>query len=47
MRREEVGTLKTGEIPEALMDEVKENLKRVEEATGWGVARGSEVTIEK
>ena len=28
--------IKTGEMPEGLMDEVKENLQRVEEATGWG-----------
>src|SRR5918997_106294 len=28
--------IKTGEMPEGLMDEVKENLKRVEEATGRG-----------
>src|ERR687893_1554220 len=28
--------IKTGEMPEGLMDEVKENLQRVEEATGRG-----------
>jgi pyruvate, orthophosphate dikinase len=31
-----VSYIKTGEMPEGLMDEVKENLQRVEEATGRG-----------
>src|SRR5918999_776067 len=31
-----VSYIKTGEMPEGLMDEVKDNLQRVEEATGRG-----------